>query len=552
MKNPFSSILVKKPKRSYMNLSYESKLSCQMGALVPIMCKEVVPGDTFKIRSNAIIRFSPLLGPVMSNVKVYMHYFFVPNRLLWDNWNDFITGGPDGTLAPEAPYFDLTSSDYIKYMIDRKLGDYLGLPLIPSQSSLERVPKFSSMPFRAYQLIYNEYYRDQNLTQPVETAFAVDGNDQNDIDDLTTLRYRSWRKDYFTSALPWAQRGNDVATPLTGNAPVIKVPISEGENKAPVMKFWDGEAVPGADDGSVGVGVDANSNLRPRNMSTGQLQGGDDIYFDPNGSLEADMAQVTGVNINELRRSMKIQEFLEKNARGGSRYIEMIFSHFGVKSSDSRLQRPEYLGGSIQPVNFSAVLQTSQTTSGEFGQPLAQMGGYGISGNPMKMFSRFFEEHGYVIGIMSVIPDAEYYQGLPKMFSRFDKLDYYWPSFAHLGEQEIKLKELYLEPYNPNSPNPPLAESTFGYTGRYNEYRYSPNEVHGDMRNSLNFLHLARNFSEIPKLNQQFVECHPSTRIFAIDDESTVYSSQVDKIWCNIVNTVYAKRPIPKYGTPYF
>lgn len=514
--NIFSKVKMSRPRLNKFDLSHERKFSLNMGDIVPIMCQEILPGDKFRVSSEIMMRFAPLLAPIMHRVNVTTHYFFVPNRLVWNEWEDFITGGREGTSMPVAPWIN---NGVIKdYTGNGSLGDYMGLPDI-SASTSEYETKFSVLPFRAYQMIYNEYYRDQNLQEEVNYGGHGSGQQLNDgtIPALFALRKRAWEKDYFTSALPWAQRGPEVQIPIEGEGGVTyrthNTVVDENGDPIDVTGL---ESIPSP---SAGTLVDSST--------------GDPVGIRNIASVFVDNVNTT---INDLRRSIKLQEWLEKNARGGARYIEQILSHFGVQSSDARLQRPEYLGGGRQPCVISEVLSTYQAPEGE-GNPQANMAGHGISVGNTNRFSRRFEEHGYVIGVMSVLPRTTYQQGVPRHFSRFDKFDYAWPEFAHLGEQEIKNKEVYFAETDTN-------EDTFGYTPRYAEYKYAPSTVHGEMRSSLAFWHMGRIFETPPVLNADFVTSNPTSRIFAVEDG--------EKLYVQMYNHVSALRPLPYFGTPTF
>lgn len=515
----FDSVRANRPKRNLFDLSHDVKLSMNMGDLVPVLCQEVVPGDKFQVNTESLIRLAPMIAPMMHRVNVYMHYFFVPNRLVFDSWKDFITGGEKGTYQGPFPMISAASNQTaLPYLKEGFLADYFGIPPLS-----DGVPvSFSALPFRAYQLIYNEFFRDQNLEDPV--SFGLGGSvDPKDIPALLTMRQRCWEKDYFTSALPWAQRGNEVDLPLTGNATVYAQ--NNGEDT-----FFH-----------VGGNISGTANI------TGQFDGGkhgvttvngQQAFYDPNGTMYADMSDVSGVTINELRRATRLQAWLERNARGGSRYIEQILSHFGVQSSDARLQRPEYLGGGKTPIVISEVLQTSE--SNDQSTPQGNMSGHGISVGNSNQFSRFFEEHGYIIGIMSVLPRSGYQQGIAKHFFKSDRFDYFWPEFAHLGEQPVLNKELYLDPDGESN------NAVFGYQPRYCEYKYAPSRVHGEFRSSLSYWHLGRIFSAPPALNSQFVHVQPTetSRVFAVEDPGT------DKLYVQLYHNIRANRPMPKFGTP--
>jgi hypothetical protein len=453
---------------------------------------------------------------------VTMHYFFVPNRILWDNWEQFITNnGPTGTGTEYvAPYFNY-SKEWNDGSIPElapavKFFDYLG---IPPQIENGTTAKLSAFPMAAYQAIYNEYYRDQNLIAPVNYILK-DGNQNVDgvdrILELCTMRNRAWEHDYFTASLPFAQKGAAVDIPLgqiSENAPIYR------DSSSPTPTTLTGSpysvVVPGSNSPSTSTDL-----------------------FAATGGLE-----VEPTTINDLRRAYRLQEWLEKNARGGTRYVESILSHFGVKSSDARLQRPEYITGVKTPVVISEVLNTSGTfTSADPSDPTSppqgNMAGHGIAVSSGRSGSYYCEEHGYIIGIMSVMPKTAYQQGIPRTFLKHDPLDYFWPSFANIGEQEVQNQELFAYTANSNG--------TFGYVPRYAEYKYMPSRVAGDFRTSLSYWHLGRIFDAEPTLSQDFVECTPSEteRIFAVTDPDA------QKLYCHVLNKIKAIRPMPKYGTP--
>jgi hypothetical protein len=502
----FNQVHFKIPKKNVFNLSHEKKLTCKMGRLVPIMCEEVIPGDTWQMNSEILMRLAPMLAPVMHRVDVHVHNFFVPNRLIWNEWEDFITGGEDGTANPVMPYLKLDSG-----AIAGSLADYLGCP---TNTDWPTTANINALPFRAYHTIYNEYYRDQNLQDKTPVA-KTSGEDPNTIYMINTA-VRAWEKDYFTSALPWTQRGGQVEIPLLGSAPVV---LADNTDWASLKNTNRTQAT--------------DSALR---TEQGNLRGAGDfpLVIDPNGSLEADLTDVTSATIAELRNAVKLQEWLEKNARGGSRYIEQIKQHFGVTSSDARLQRPEYLGGGKTPIVMSEVLQTSSTDSTS---PQANMSGHGVSAGSSMRWRRSFEEHGYIISIMSVLPKTAYMQGFRRHFLKDDKFQYFWPEFAHIGEQEVMKSELYHD-YT-TAPN----KEAFGYQSRYSEYKFIPSSVHGDFKESLLYWHMGRKFSSMPNLNSQFITSDATERIFAVEDNS-------DKCYVQIYNDVKAIRPIPRFSNP--
>lgn len=514
MKNLFNSIKLSKPKSNVFDLTHDVKLSLDMGNLVPIMCMECVPGDKVHLSCESLLRFAPLVSPVMHRMDVTIHYFAVPYRLLWDNWENFITQTKVGGAVPGFPYIQVGNSNYAI----GSLMDYLGIPYNDGRVVEENV---NAMPFAAYQLIYDEYYRDQNLvtSQFIKLADGFNNTGAGQAYEwLRTLRRRAWEHDYFTAALPFAQKGDAVEIPL---GTVALDPDQEGVSNPIWVKSDDYGTV--GDPGAL-QGLSAG-------MTPGQLldQGSEAVTYDPDGSLT-----VEPTTINDLRRAFRLQEWLEKNARGGTRYIEHILSHFGVRSSDKRLQRPEYITGTKSPVQISEILNTTGTTE----LPQGNMAGHGVSVTTGKYGKYFCEEHCFVMGIMSVMPRTAYQDGMPKMFLKTtDAFQYYQPSFANIGEQEVLRKEVYA--YHAQ------GDETFGYVPRYAEYKYMPSRVAGDFRTTLDFWHLGRIFAAMPSLNQEFIECNPDTRIFAVEGED-------QKLYAHVLNKVKAIRPMPKYGTPTF
>lgn len=504
----FSSVAMRRPPRNKFDLSHERKLSFNMGSLVPILCNEVVPGDSFRVRSEIMIRFAALLAPMMHRVNVTTHYFFVPNRIIWDEWEDFITGGRLGTSAPVAPYIEVSDMVGPGWLDPGTVADYLGLPIVDGVSVTDD-KNISALPFRAFQTIWDTYYRDQNLTAELDISKASGQVVGAEITKHCAGRIRAWEKDYFTSALPFAQRGGSVAAPMS-NDPTINTVAYRPSTGQPFTEAGD-------------LTIASDGDLLMTGSST------------EDGNVSLDVAGM-GMNINDLRRSIRLQEWLEKNATGGARYIEQILSHFGVRSSDARLQRPQYLGGGRAPVVISEVLQTMQL---ETGNPLGTMGGHGVSIGRTNGFKKWFEEHGFVIGIMSVLPKTAYQQGIERMWSRADKFDYYWPEFSQIGEQEILNQELY---YTGETLAEPTS-GTFGYQSRYAEYKYACSTVHGEFRDALSFWHMGRIFDGQPALNESFVESDPTFRIFPV-------TANTDKLYCQIYNKVDAIRPMPYFGTP--
>lgn len=565
MANIFQSILVNKPKRSVFDLSYENKLSLDMGDLVPIYMEHVVPGDKFRVNSEVFLRFAPMVFPVMHRVNCTVHYFFVPLRLIWEDFQEFITGGENGTSQPVLPRRKLNPSSSAYNFRVGSLADYLGYNYSRysdiTVSSADN-PEVSILPFRAYQFIYNEYYRDQNLTPEVQ--FSLGSGDNSTflnlvkgtsfpntsegaalaLQNLTLLRRRAWEKDYFTSALPWVQRGVASQLPVSLDLSKLKLeaptPTTTGATFIGKAFMSDGSTPPGDD---IYIRTDGSLTTGGKVMTLGSPTGvtGSHTHQINNSTLSAvritqdeDGVVITPPTINELRLAEHIQRWLERNARGGARYIEQILSHFGVRVPDYRLDRPEYLGGGKAPVVISEVLQTSSTDDTS---PQGSMAGHAYSVGNKNKFKYSFDEHGIVLGIMSVLPRTTYQQGLSRHLLKSDKFDFYWPEFAHLGEQAVMNCELYNNPVAGN-----LNDGIFGYQERYAEYKYRSGEVHGDFKTSLDAWHLGRKFSLRPYLNTSFVQSDPSNRIFASD------SGQ--HLWCQVYNSVRAVRPMPKHAIP--
>jgi hypothetical protein len=441
-----------------------------------------------------------------------MHYFFVPNRILWPNWENFITNTPleQTGLLPVAPYITMYPDNSRNEI--GTLADYMGIPYNLDTNINDNELQVSALPFAAYQCIYNEYYRDQNLVDPVVYKLGDgDVDTTGNTADLLALRKRAWEHDYFTACLPFAQKGAPVDIPLgqvqfnpNGETPQIRSTVTGN--------------------------LSATGDLLSTSGNFTVDQVGSNAY-DPNGTL-----QVEPTTINDLRRAFKLQEWLEKAARGGSRYIEWIKVMFGVNSSDKRLQRPEYITGTKSPVVISEVLNTAGI-EGEL--PQGNMSGHAVSVSNGEYGSYYCEEHGFIIGIMSVMPKPAYLQGLDRFWSRLtDPTQYYFSSFANIGEQEVLNKEIYA--YNAEQ------ELTFGYIPRYAEYRYQPNRVCSNFRTDLKDWHQARIFDQAPALNQIFIQCDPDKRIFAVTDPG------VNSLYAQVYNKIMSTRPIPKYGTPTF
>ena len=511
----------RKPRKNIFDLSHERKMSVQFGKLVPTFLLDVIPGDRVKMGTELLARLAPTLAPVMHRINITVHFFFVPNRLVWDNWENFITGGEDGNFTATLPGVQMDNNNKAQFT-KGTLADYFGLPVMDEAVTVttEGATPVSALPFRAYQTIYNEYYRDQNLESPIDFSTGNDlgGKPQT---RLTTMRNRAWEKDYFTSCLPSAQKGPGVTLPVTSTFQPQY--ISNG--------VLDGNPTSGA-----------NLITDPAGGGHIRVQGdGATPYVLRN--LAAEQNVTHEIPINDLRTAHRLQKWLETNMRAGSRYIESILAHFGVVSPDARLQRPEYLGGIKKPIVFSEVLNTTGSVDAQVNQPLGSFGGHGLSVGGSKAFDRRFTEHGIIMGIMSILPRTAYQEGIHRNWLKTDKLDYYWPEFANLGEQGVKNGELFWD----------FAESTdgdnktkdFGYQSRHAEYRYYQDSVHGEFRDTLNFWHQGRIFKGArPNLNPSFIQADPAKRIFAVSGPND------ENAYIQLYNQVRALRPIPYFARP--
>lgn len=562
MSSIFSSITLKKPKKSKFNLSHEVKLSCDIGQLIPTMCLECMPGDKFKLRSESLIKFAPLVAPIMHRVNVKQYFFKVPMRLLWSDFEDFITGGADGTVQPSFPKIHFSGSDFNDVAVKRlfshgSLADYIGMPTMGSDYPYQGIADnyVSALPFRAYQLIYNEYFRDENLQPKVDIDlgsgdYFFHNNDEQpssykqQLIDLMSLRYKGWEKDYLTSALPFAQRGDAVQLPITGSG--VDISWSNDAFRADIVRSSSGtnhgtlrsSKVNTANADTTTVAV-LNSNNPTDNVN---------VSVDNSANLRGTVNEVS-TDINALRLATRAQRWLEIAARTGARYIEQIFGHFAVKSSDARLQRPEYLGGSSSPVMIGEVLQTSATMEGA--TPQANMAGMAQSASSNYIFKTFCEEHCYIIGIMCVLPRTAYFQGMPRKFLKFNKFDFFWPEFQYLGEQRVSQAEVNWD-FNRNTDI--VEGEEFGYQRRYAEYMYEPSTVHGDFRDmsagGLGVWHMGRYFTpSVPvQLNASFVSTQPAlasnNRIFAYQ------GTDVNHLYCQIYHDLKAVRPIDRDASP--
>lgn len=512
MQHMFSQVPKANIPRSSFNRSCGLKTTFDSGYLVPVFVDEALPGDTFNLNMTGFARMATPLHPFMDNVFMDTFFFSVPVRLIWDNFQKF--NGEQENPGDSTDYLVPTmaapaSTGYA----NESLSDYFGIPT--GIADLEH----SSLWHRGYNLIYNEWFRDQNLIDSV----VVDKDDgPDDPTDYVLLR-RGKRHDYFTSCLPWPQKGDSVDLPLGTTAPIDGVQT----NSVILRRIGDNALQTSAD-----LGTDASGLL----YGTGG-GGAGNSYIDPNGTLVADLSSATAATINQLRQAFQLQKLFERDARGGTRYIEIVKAHFGVTSPDLRATRPEYLGGGSTRVNINPVAQTSSTDATS---PQGNLAAYGVGAMHNNGFTKSFTEHCIIIGLVSVRADLTYQQGLDRMFSRSTRYDYYWPALSGIGEQAVLNKEIYAD----GSAN---DDDVFGYQERYAEYRYKPSKITGKFRSndaqSLDSWHLAQDFASLPALNESFIQENPPIdRVVVVETEPQFLFDSYFSLKC--------ARPMPVYSVP--
>lgn len=528
-------------RRTKFDRSHVYKTTFNAGKLIPIFVDEVLPGDTTRMSINYFARLATPIKPIMDNIYLDWFFFFVPNRLVWEHWQNFCfeQEDPDDSTDYVIPTITATGNSDNTYV--GSLWDYFGLPVNTSGN----LSGISALPFRAVYLIWNEWFRDENLQKSVK----IQKGDTNEVlDSSRAADQPSWvfssdtaivkglacpprgkRHDYFTSALPWTQKGPGVNISLTGNAPV----------------FGDGQRLglaPNAAGNAVGyLGMTGNVGTIFRNEDGSEWNSGQTAFVTSDGSksgLLADLSDVSAITINGLRTAFQMQKFYERLARGGSRYTEVLRSFFGVVSPDARLQRPEFLGSFTKMVMVNPIAQTSATNDTS---PQGNLSAYGVTASNFHGFTKSFVEHGYIIGFVCARADLTYQQGINKMWLRSTVYDFYWPTFAHLGEQAIELREIYAQGTEADT-------TVFGYQERYAEYRYKPSQITGKFRSSvtggnLDVWHLSQFFSNAPTLNEEFItENPPVKRIIAVQDEP--------EFLLDIGFRYTTVRPMPMFGTP--
>lgn len=497
--------ILRNAKLNKFDLSHTYTSTCDMGYLLPVACIEVLPNDWFRIRDEFLARFLATLAPVMHIFDIELRWWFGPTRLLLDKWTDFITGGPDGNDSTVLPFITAPKEGFAVGSLMNRLGVPHSVPNI----------KVSALPVRLYNLIYNEFYRNEWLQDPV----AISKDQGADTTTSVELLRACWERDYFTQAQPSPQKGPEVSIGLGTSAPVV---FGEKINSLSNVSVGT-DAIAGLPVGSFNY-TQAGNVVAP--ASGGTLSG---------NALVADISKASAITINALRYAGAVQQFQEANALTGNRYPEFIPAQYGVYCPDASLQRPQYIGGMKSPMVISEVLQTSSTTSDS---PQGNMAGHGVSAGVSPEIRFHAREFGYLMCLMTIRPKTAYFQGIPKFMSRETRYDYGIPIFSHIGAQGIKNKEIF-------ATGTAEDEKIFGYTLRDDDYRFIPNMVTGQMTKTLDFWTAARKFAEAPKLNSKFVESDPTTRIFAVED-----AQNSDHVVFQIAHHIKALRPLPKQGVP--
>ncbi len=505
--------------RSQFNRSHTHKTTFDAGLLIPIYVDEVLPGDTFNLNLSMFARLSTPIFPVMDNMVLDVFFFFVPYRLVWDNWKRFCGEQDDPT---DSIAFTIPQSTAASTRDALDVGDYMGIPPGFTQTDV------NALPLRSYNLIWNEWFRDQNLQDSI-TVQKGDGPDAHTF--TRNLQSRGKRHDYFTSCLPWPQKQTlGVELPLGSSAPVVRKTATEE-----IGIEWDeaGPVITQGFLGNAGIGIDIKAGVAPV---------GDTVQWGADVGLEADLSSATAATINSLRQAFQIQKLLERDARGGTRYTELVKSHFGVSSPDSRLQRSEFLSGGSAPLIVSQVARTEGATT------VGKLAGFATVTDSGIGFNKSFTEHGTIIGLVAARADLTYQQGLHRMWSRSTRYDFFWPAFSNLGEQSVLNKEIYMRNFDaggapPNDDN----NKVFGYQERWAEYRYKPSMISGQFRSehgtSLDPWHLAQEFSTLPVLGNTFIkDTPPVDRVIAVPSEPHFIFDSYFSIKC--------ARPMPVYSVP--
>lgn len=547
-------------RRSTFDRSHSLKTSFNVGDIVPFFVDEVLPGDTFNVDTSKVVRLQTLLTPVMDNIYLDTYFFFVPNRLTWSHWKQFNGENTESAWIPQTEYEipQITAPASGGWSVGT-IADYLGVPTgVPNLS-------VSALPFRAYALVMNEWFRDENLSDPlvvpVDDATVAGVNTGTFVTDVAKggLPYKAAKyHDYFTSCLPSPQKGPDVLIPVAsaGNYAVVGNGKSLGLTDGSLTGLFGYQSVPGGSTlavqsgilgSSVGTAIPSSSNLNGSLGVPTVSQLGDDLS--QSGLIAVASGNASASTINQLRMAFQIQKLYEKDARGGSRYIEILKSHFGVTSPDARLQRPEYLGGNRVPININQVVQQSGTAAGETAQ--GTVTGMSVTTDTHSDFTKSFTEHGFVIGVMVARYDHTYQQGLERFWSRKDRFDYYWPVFANIGEQAVKNKEIFAQgPSKVDSAGAVIDDQVFGYQEAWADYRYKPSRVTGEMRSqyaqSLDVWHLADDYSALPMLSDSWIREDKTN----VDRVLAVTSSVSNQLFADIYIKNRTTRPMPMYSIP--